>query len=220
VLYANALDSSTYSGWSRGIPGHDVVITLGSWGGGTQLEQAGTLMHELGHNLGLQHGGDEGTNCKPNYVSVMSYAYQTVGLFRDGQDGILDYSRLKLGSLSELALNEQTGMTPVAPTTPDELGRYGAKFSRGGCFAGTLAQGTLRGPLDFNGNGRYDASVRVDLNGSGSALDSFRQSQIDWSKLIHTGAANGGGVIGDVVTIQSIDQVVPVDQMPPELERR
>ena len=44
-------------------------------------------MHELGHNLGLHHGGaataiigrtsnDYQMNCKPNYLSVMSYARQ------------------------------------------------------------------------------------------------------------------------------------------------
>jgi hypothetical protein len=32
-------------------------------------------MHELGHNLGLRHGGDEDRNCKPNYFSLMNYAY-------------------------------------------------------------------------------------------------------------------------------------------------
>jgi hypothetical protein len=47
------------------------------------------LVHELGHNLGLLHGGSsmrardpslgpgdldvEAKNCKPNYVSVMNY---------------------------------------------------------------------------------------------------------------------------------------------------
>ena len=34
---------------------------------------AGTLMHELGHNLNLHHGGDESTICKPDYVSLMDY---------------------------------------------------------------------------------------------------------------------------------------------------
>ena len=44
-------------------------------------------MHELGHNIGLHHGGpatavsgrtaeDYSMNCKPNYLSVMNYARQ------------------------------------------------------------------------------------------------------------------------------------------------
>ena len=32
-------------------------------------------MHELGHTLGLQHGGADDVNLKPNYLSVMSYAF-------------------------------------------------------------------------------------------------------------------------------------------------
>jgi hypothetical protein len=37
-------------------------------------------MHELGHNLGLHHGGNEATNRKPNHLSVMNYLYTYVGL--------------------------------------------------------------------------------------------------------------------------------------------
>jgi len=58
---------------------------------GTTLQQASTLMHELGHTLTLAHGGTYYTdqnnpsvasydlNCKPNYLSVMSYLFQTRG---------------------------------------------------------------------------------------------------------------------------------------------
>ena len=37
-------------------------------------------MHELGHNLGLRHGGDDLPNFKPNYLSVMNYSFQLTGL--------------------------------------------------------------------------------------------------------------------------------------------
>lgn len=33
----------------------------------------GACAHELGHTLGLNHGGAEATNCKPNYPSIMNY---------------------------------------------------------------------------------------------------------------------------------------------------
>ena len=70
-------------------PGGDIMITLGLWRSdiaendqvGSVLKQAGTLMHELGHNLNLSHGGLVTTpTCAPNYPSVMSYLYQTRGL--------------------------------------------------------------------------------------------------------------------------------------------
>ena len=80
------------SGGSSGIaekPGNDSIMTLGGWGlnSHTQTDknrlinyQAGTVMHEFGHNLGLGHGGDEDKNYKPNYLSVMNYLYQLSGL--------------------------------------------------------------------------------------------------------------------------------------------
>ena len=42
--------------------------------------QAGTFIHELGHNLGLMHGGGDHISYKPNHLSLMSYAYQTDGI--------------------------------------------------------------------------------------------------------------------------------------------
>ena len=52
------------------------------------------LMHEFGHNLNLQHGGNTGVNCKPNYISVMNYdlqfGIQQVAGSGQGQDFDLD----------------------------------------------------------------------------------------------------------------------------------
>lgn len=42
--------------------------------------QASTIMHELGHTLGLRHGGDVDDHRKPNYYSIMNYLYQLNGL--------------------------------------------------------------------------------------------------------------------------------------------
>ena len=59
-------------GWTPPNP----VIAADPGGVGSRSEQAGTFMHELGHNLGLRHGGGDNTNCKPHHLSVMNYAYQ------------------------------------------------------------------------------------------------------------------------------------------------
>ncbi len=83
------------------LPGGDFMITLGLWRSdnpavdqvGTELEQAGTLMHELGHNLGLHHGGWTDTPvCMPDYPSVMNYLYQVSGLTDSSGNEHIDYS--------------------------------------------------------------------------------------------------------------------------------
>jgi len=66
----------------------------GELGGNDFIEfnhDGGTVMHELGHTLNLDHGGDTGANCKPNYVSVMNYDNQ-FGVRRNGGGVILDYA--------------------------------------------------------------------------------------------------------------------------------
>lgn len=45
--------------------------------------QAGSLLHEMGHMLGLREGGGDDIEGKPNYFSTMSYVYQTTGLPHD-----------------------------------------------------------------------------------------------------------------------------------------
>lgn len=64
------------------IGGNDLVVfdTLGS-----------TLMHEFGHTLNLQHGGNDGTLYKPNYVSLMNYDHRN-GVRQINGGTILDYA--------------------------------------------------------------------------------------------------------------------------------
>lgn len=78
----------------------------------------GTVMHELGHTLNLQHGGNEPTNCKPNYISVMNYDNQ-LGINRVGGGLILDYSppRAIIGSNSPL----QRGQTHLSTLVESAL---------------------------------------------------------------------------------------------------
>jgi hypothetical protein len=114
-------DGQPSSGISKGFPSSDFIVSLGSWPsrsvlgvnlgeGGTASNQAGTFMHELGHNLGLQHGGFDGTQNKPNYLSVMNYSFQLNGLRFNGANNLFDYSRFELPTLNEVDLNEQIGL--------------------------------------------------------------------------------------------------------------
>ncbi|HJQ84424.1 MAG TPA: hypothetical protein VKA21_10135, partial [Candidatus Binatia bacterium] len=100
------------SGNSRGIGGTDLLVTLGNFtdGVGSPREQAGTLMHELGHNLGLRHGGCDDTNLKPGYQSVMNYAYQMEGVTRGGMRAVVDYSRGAEPVLDAVLLEEPAGL--------------------------------------------------------------------------------------------------------------
>ncbi len=109
------------------------LITLGGWSADANNinVQAGTLMHELGHSIGLPHGGayySPGSfvatyepNCKPNYQSVMNYNFQVdlLDMIVNGKivGGFLDYSGQVLDPLNEskLGTNNVISLTP-APT--------------------------------------------------------------------------------------------------------
>jgi hypothetical protein len=91
------------------LPGNDFLVTLGAFTPvADQVDlQAGTLMHELGHTLGLRHGGDDDINAKPNYLSVMSYSRQFSLMITNRP---LDYSRGLLPDLDERHLDERGGI--------------------------------------------------------------------------------------------------------------
>ena len=119
------------------VGGNDAVVSLGGFPGGvgTNDAQAGTIMHELGHNLGLRHAGaTEEPNCNPNYLSVMSYTRQ---IRYDPIDDPLAFSRNKLASLDEKQLDETKGIggpasldtafaDPANPDVPVVVGAGGA----------------------------------------------------------------------------------------------
>ena len=94
-------------------------------------------MHELGHNLGLRHGGVDNVNCKPHHVSVMNYAYQFPNSVPDRP---LNYSPL-LGVAAPL-----TCSTPNATGTRPQRGlsRRGASAC-GLLYTGKIAFGPLVG---------------------------------------------------------------------------
>jgi hypothetical protein len=100
------------------VSGNDLLLTLGSFAGGvgTAQEQANTLMHELGHNLNLRHGGGDSVNYKPNYLSVMNYSFQFSGILPStgSPTGRLDYSSSNLAELDENSLDESLGIGSLA----------------------------------------------------------------------------------------------------------
>jgi len=67
------------------------------------------FMHELGHNLGLRHGGSDDLNFKPNYLSGMNYIYA------NASPPLVDYSPVKRDSLFETNLDETKGLSAASP---------------------------------------------------------------------------------------------------------
>ncbi len=97
MLMANSrnVDGSAGSSGVAEINGNDLMISLGNWGLSLDNQistnlaynyQAATIMHELGHNLGLDHGGNNAVNYKPNHLSIMNYLYQLRGLATIGNN--------------------------------------------------------------------------------------------------------------------------------------
>jgi hypothetical protein len=133
VVYGDLVAAgSGSSGISRGIPAADLIVTSGAWANGfSRVQERGTLMHELGHNLGLMHGGpDHDTYAyAPAYRSVMNYLYQLSGI---GSAKTLDYSRgaphvdwdhvvFNGGSIGDLGQAAPTMLTPVyEEMTPED----------------------------------------------------------------------------------------------------
>lgn len=205
ALFVHDKNAGNTSSGVAELPGNDFIVSLGSWASqvGTALDQAGTFVHELGHNLNLLHGGGQNENCKPNYLSVMSYTFQTSGL----QPGaVLDYSRTALATLNEGALDETRGIGPQPflafwgpVSNVDDVDQFGD-----GMLNDDLGAGRGDRPLDWNFD-RSATGTRVtgDVNnlgfsgcsGDGSDLRGFD----DWAMVargIDIRGFDGMGVSG------------------------
>jgi len=110
------------------------------------------MMHELGHSLGLRHGGNENTHCKPNYISVMNYAYDAFEGIDTTSGFLLDYSPARLGSGSRTSLmpdiveNNLDERIVLDPTNSEHF----VRFSDG---AGATRESVANLHLDYSGDG-------------------------------------------------------------------
>ena len=204
------------------LPGSNFVVSLGHFlrelgAAPTIFNVGGTFMHELGHNLGLHHGGgfgpepcnppscEDGPNYKPNYLSVMNYEYQFAGIpfaTAPGSSTIagfrLDYSEQVLptggntpGALDENAnLNEPAGL---GSGTSDIFA-----FTDGQC---AFLVAATNGPVDWNGNGvATDTNATADLNPSDhpfsacSVTNQILRGHEDWTAILASLQAHPNGL--------------------------
>lgn len=212
AIFAHQQASTTTSSGCGELPGNDFIVTLGGWTNdvGTAQQQAGTLMHEFGHNLNLRHGGDVNTNRKPNYLSIMSYAFQTRGIGPTDPDGTgpltarIDFSPVDLADLDENNLDETAGIGDGTDNT-----RY---F----CPDGTQGVGPGTGAIDWNcdTDGGTDTSVSVDVNGDVSIA--VLTGWDDWNSLKYDFQGTGDFEDGVHETTTEIDIDHPTHLTIPE----
>lgn len=137
------------------IDGLNFAVTLGPqyWGNNVSSNTyVGTFIHELGHNLGLYHGGDDDVNFKPNYFSIMNYRYQIQGVPRTDGSKYFGYSTQQYDTLNEYAIHEENGL--------------GANSH--GFLYDYDSRAVADAPIDFNDNGTIDTgAVQTDVNNDG-----------------------------------------------------
>lgn len=118
--------------------------------------QAALFMHELGHTLGLRHGGGDDDNCKPNYLSVMNYAFKG-GIPNPSAplDVRIDYSRVALRTLDENKLSEAAGIG-AAP-----MGRLGARtdFTLWSADGLSVLPERADKPIDWDADGQIEGII-------------------------------------------------------------
>jgi hypothetical protein len=202
----------------------DLIVSLGSWANsvGTANQQAGTLMHELGHNLGLTHGGqDWEINYKPQYLSVMNYLYQTIGLItNDGATGLFDYSEWALPTLDESKLDEATGLAyssllySTTRATP-AIDKMGVAFF---CPGADTTKDSPHYNFNINSATNFDCDakkvfspkVSVDVNADGT-IGTYSGYQ-DWPNLKFGGGAIAGNGVGSTPVASTASETYTQDQ--------
>jgi hypothetical protein len=181
-------DSQGAWGGASDLLGNDFTVHFEDWEG-AEMQAAG-FMHELGHNLGLGHGGrdpltgkSDPDNFKPNYHSIMNYtwAYRYNHDLAPGfsDSWSLDYSRQPLPDLNEKHLNEVDGIGGD-PAKSVAIGKF-TSYSK----APVPHIVPEWGAADYNNLNGLEADLSYDLNQDGDKTTLHGRE--DWSQLVYYG---------------------------------
>jgi uncharacterized protein YjdB len=217
AMHPHSYNNGGSSGLAE-VGGDDIINATLGWSDEYQ-SVSGTIMHELGHNLGLRHGGNENQNYKPNYNSVMNYQYQFAGADNNCTipgDGVLDYSSGTRPSLNENALDEADG---ICEDTAPVNALWKTDWNDDGDF-------TDSGAMNIDGKWEdHDDDTRCSDNGNYCVLDESKiynsnltvlTDHNDWANLVFTGISDSDGI--SIMMSEIIEEVDVEELLTPAVE--
>jgi len=213
AMHPHSYNNGGSSGLAE-VSGDDLINATLGWSDNYQ-KVAGTIMHELGHNLGLRHGGNETQNYKPNYNSVMNYQYQMSGVDTNCTipgNGLLNYSPGTRPSLDENALDEALG---ICEDTAPVNALLGTDWNYDGDMDDTFVSDSTYGNIDmrwsddgdsddaWGGTACNDVGLWCNWTSSTNFDDDLTvlTDHNDWANLVYTGVSDSDGVAGLPVLI-------------------
>jgi hypothetical protein len=186
---------STCGGASEGSTNGQVMVLNGSF------EFPHLLVHELGHNFGLDHAPAEG----PNAISSMN---MLITRDDDGNSPVTstaDYQRFPMEALDESALSEPAGLDPADPADEDEIDDLfvfyrcaDTDLNTPGPQPGLTNEWPAHENVDWDCGDPFfhmeiDAgTVAADLNGDNDTTDVFAATPAEWPLLDYSAAGKIG----------------------------
>lgn len=150
-------------------PGDDFIVTFDPYPAAYQTvrSQVETFNHELGHDLGQQHGGNDNNTNKPNYLSVMSYSWQ---LRTGGVDAWrLDNPTCAPAYYGVAGVAEPAGALPAAVGTVTDYSEGMAAPLVENTNTLNEPNGVCGQPADWNDDGdQVDVTLNADVDEDGS----------------------------------------------------
>jgi len=223
--FGNDFVAVTGEHWATKTPGPPTVT-------GALMNEVAVCMHELGHNLGLGHGGpwprstwtdwdsltiQANTNYKPNYLSIMNYTFQWTNRVPTRP---LDFSRWKLPTLYEAFLDETLGLHPANPDLATLWPR--TAYTVHDNWKDFHAKPTV-GPIDWNDDGHLETIEQAGINDYWSGTVPTPTPPIpkndvlvgaeDWSQLFYNFRVSPYAARGAHTTMPSAEPEMPIEQV-------